>query len=125
MRHAHAHTRLAGWAGACASLSRRSAARPGARPAPASAAAQGFTVDHSDVKEFTAKVLKWWACADKSRFPTWALAARIVFAFTPSAAASERVFSLLKNMFGADQKACLADYIQAALMRAYNKRKVG
>ena len=40
------------------------------------AAAQGFTVDHSDVKEFTAKVLKWWACADKSRFPTWALAAR-------------------------------------------------
>ena len=49
----------------------------------------------------------------------------IVFAFTPSAAASERVFSLLKNMFGADQKACLADYIQAALMRAYNKRKVG
>ena len=29
------------------------------------AAAQGFTVDHSDVKEFTAKVLKWWACADK------------------------------------------------------------
>ena len=89
------------------------------------AAAQGFTVDHSDVKEFTAKVLKWWACADKSRFPTWALAARIVFAFTPSAAASERVFSLLKNMFGADQKACLADYIQAALMLAYNKRKVG
>ena len=38
---------------------------------------------------------------------------------------SERVFSLLKNMFGADQKACLADYIQAALMLAYNKRKVG
>ena len=37
----------------------------------------------------------------------------------------ERVFSLLKNMFGTEPKACLADYIQAALMLAYNKRAVG
>ena len=69
-------------------------------------------------------MLTWWR-TNGGAFKHWALAARIVFAFTPSAAASERVFSLLKNMFGADQKACLADYIQAALMLAYNKRKVG
>ena len=46
------------------------------------AATQGFTVDHSDATAFTTKVLKWWANADKSEFPTWALAARMVFAFT-------------------------------------------
>ena len=50
---------------------------------------------------------------------------RIIFAFTPNSASSERVFSLLKCMFGDTQMSVLADYIQAALMLAYNKRKVG
>ena len=34
---------------------------------------------------------------------TWAIAARIIFAMQPSSAASERVFSLVKEMFGKDQ----------------------
>ena len=38
---------------------------------------------------------------------------------------SERVFSLLKLMFGETQMLTLADYIQAALMLRYNGRKVG
>ncbi len=59
-----------------------------------------LVVDHGDVKEFTTKVLKWWALADKSKFPAWAVAARIVFSFTPNSAACERVFSLLKFIFG-------------------------
>ena len=42
-----------------------------------------------------------------------------------SSAACERVFSLLKQMFGDQQMLSLADYIQAALMLKYNKRKVG
>ena len=29
---------------------------------------------------------------------------------------------MLKQMFGTDQKGCLADYIQAALMLRFNKR---
>ena len=59
--------------------------------------------------------------ADKSKFPTWAVAARIVFSFTPNSAACERVFSLLKFMFGDQQQwATLGDYIQAALMLSYN-----
>ena len=37
----------------------------------------------------------------------------------------ERVFSLLKLMFGDLQMTTLADYIQAALMLKYNKRQVG
>jgi hypothetical protein len=59
------------------------------------------------------------------KFPAWAVAARIVFSFTPNSAACERVFSLLKFMFGDQQWAALGDYIQAALMLKYNERAVG
>eukprot|EP00966_Prymnesium_polylepis_P280868 6489737-Prymnesium_polylepis.1 len=50
---------------------------------------------------------------------------RIVGSFTPNSAAAERVFSLLKLMFGDRQETALADYLQAALMLRYNERKVG
>ena len=50
---------------------------------------------------------------------------RIVGSFTPNSAAAERVFSLLKNMYGEQQMTALADMIQAALMLKYNKRAVG
>ena len=43
----------------------------------------------------------------------------------PNSAAAERVFSLMKNMFGDLSMSSLADYIQAALMLKYNKRTVG
>ena len=44
---------------------------------------------------------------------------------TPNSAACERVFSLLKQMFGDAQMSALADYIRAALMLKYNERMVG
>ena len=50
---------------------------------------------------------------------------RIVGSFTPNSAAAERVFSLLKLMFGDIQISSLADMIQAAMMLRYNKRAVG
>ena len=50
---------------------------------------------------------------------------QIVGSFTPNSAAAERVFSLLKLMFGDAQMSALADMIQASLMLKYNKRKVG
>ena len=50
---------------------------------------------------------------------------RIVRSFTPNSAAAERVFSLLKDLFGDQQMLALADYVQAALMLNYNDRKVG
>ena len=53
------------------------------------------------------------------------IAARIVFAIAPNSASCERVFALLKNMFGDEQMASLADYIQAALMLNYNDHKIG
>jgi hypothetical protein len=47
------------------------------------------------------------------------------FSFTPNSAACERVFSLMKFMFGDQQWATLGDYIQSALMLSYNERAVG
>ena len=60
-----------------------------------------------------------------SGFKQWALAARIVFAISPNSASCERVFSLLKLMFGEQQIRTLADTIRAALMLRYNDRMVG
>ena len=57
--------------------------------------------------------------------PRRALAARVVFAISPNSASCERVFSLLKNLFGEQQMAALADYVQASLMLNYNGRNVG
>jgi hypothetical protein len=90
-------------------------------------ATAGVVIDHSEGKEdhsFTEQVLKWWA-TNGSKFPAWAEAAQIIFAFTPNSAAAERVFSMLKAMFGDQQMETLADIIQTALMLRINKRKVG
>ena len=53
----------------------------------------------------------------------WAQAVRIVFSLQCSSAASERVFSLVQDMFGTDQlRATLADQLQGAAMLKYNNR---
>ena len=57
--------------------------------------------------------------------PCSSFAAQIIFAFTPNSAAAERVFSMLKSMFGDQQMETLADIIQTALMLRINERRVG
>ena len=47
----------------------------------------------------------------------------VEFLFEP--ASCERVFALLKRMFGEQQLAALADQIRAGVMLAYNDRTVG
>ena len=47
-------------------------------------------------------ILGWWR-DNSSTFPAWALGARIVFAVSPNSASCERVFALLKNLFGEEQ----------------------
>ena len=44
---------------------------------------------------------------------------------SPGSSIPERVFSMLKAMFGDQQMETLADIIQTALMLRINKRKVG
>jgi hypothetical protein len=90
-------------------------------------ATAGVVIDHTEGKDdhtFTDQVLHWWA-TNGSKFPAWAEAAQIVFAFTPNSAAAERVFSRLKAMFGDQQMEALADVIQTALMLRMNNRTVG
>ena len=58
----------------------------------------------------------------ETQLPTWAKAARQVLLVQPSSAASERVFSLLRNSFGERQNASLQDYIETSLMYQYNNR---
>ena len=84
----------------------------------------GTAYNHNDVGEFTKGVLLFWANHGKE-FPTWALAMQIIGSFTPNSAAAERVFSMLKLMFGDAQMLSLMDMIQAALMLKYNGRKIG
>ena len=42
-----------------------------------------------------------------------------------TSAASERVFSLVNNMFGEDQLTALADQVETATMLRFNGRSVG
>ena len=69
-------------------------------------------------------MLDWWMRHGKE-VPQWLTAARVVFSFSPNSAQCERVFSLLKQMFGDSQLAALADYVQGSLMLKFNKRMVG
>ena len=71
--------------------------------------------DKSSVADYTEAMLTWWRTNGGS-FPAWALAARIVFASSPNSASCERVFALLRNLFGELRMRSLADYVQAALM---------
>ena len=71
---------------------------------------QGASFDHNDVPAFTQGVLLWYK-NNSFDIPTWALAMQIVGSFTPNSAAAERVFSLLKLMFGDRQMTSLAGYM--------------
>ena len=88
------------------------------------AAAQAPVFGRSDVGDYSEAILKWWRVHSHA-FPSWARAARIVFALSPNSASCERVFSLLKVLFGEQQMSALGDQIRAALMLRHNGRRVG
>ena len=88
------------------------------------AAARAPAIGKSSVADYSNAILDWWRNSSAT-FPAWALAARVVFAISPNSASCERVFALLKNLFGEEQLRSLADYIEASLKLNYNKRRVG
>ena len=88
------------------------------------AAASAPSFDKSSVADYSTTILDWWRTNGNS-FPAWALAARITFAISPNSASCERVFALVKNLFGDEQLSALKDYLQAALKLNYHKRVVG
>ena len=81
-------------------------------------------IEHGNATEFSEAVLTFWRNAP-SKISTWTFEARRVFCLTPNSAASERVFSRLKSMFGDTQIHSLADYIEGSLMLAVNGRQLG
>ena len=93
--------------------------------------AADFTLPHAAnpgnkafMHEFTTAILAFWA-ANKSKIPTWTMAAQMTFAVQPNSVECERVLSMLTRMYGQHRHRSLADEISAALMLAYNKRSVG
>eukprot|EP00966_Prymnesium_polylepis_P035212 818429-Prymnesium_polylepis.2 len=88
------------------------------------AAAGAPAVDKSSVADYTEAILTWWR-NNSAAFPAWALAARIVFAISPNSASCERVFALLKRLFGDQQMSALRDYVSASLKLNANDRVVG
>ena len=85
-------------------------------------ACRGIQIDHRDVESFTSDVLAWWA-ANHTKFPTWAIAARIAFSLSPNSASCERVFSLLQCVFGVDRVKSLADQVEASIMLRFNSNQ--
>jgi len=87
-------------------------------------AAADVHVNRTDVPDFTDTVLAFWR-DHAEQLPGWALAARIVFAISCNSASCERVFSLMKRMFGTEQLSALSDYVGGSLMLSFNKRELG
>jgi hypothetical protein len=88
------------------------------------AEANDVRIDRQSVDDFTKAILEFWRNRVEI-LPSWARAARIVFALSCNSASCERVFSLMESMFTSEQTKVLSDYIGGALMLKYNKRSVG
>ena len=58
------------------------------------------------------------------KLPAFRLALRKVCACSPSSAAAERVFSILRNSFGKQQKNTLEDMYRLSLQLQFNDREV-
>ena len=65
--------------------------------------------------------LKWWD-GHQNDLPNWSKALEDVLLVQPTSAASERVFSMLKQSFGPQQDHSLHDYIEASLLLQFNQR---
>jgi hypothetical protein len=87
----------------------------------AAAAQSPPTLNRASVDEYTSSILLWWRTNGGS-FPAWAMAARMTFAISPNSASCERIFALVKQLFGDEQLSSLADYIFASLMLNYHGR---
>jgi hypothetical protein len=57
--------------------------------------------------------------SDASEVGAWSEAARITFAMAPNLAGAERVFSLLKILFGSNQDTALSDSIRGPIILCY------
>ena len=85
-------------------------------------AANGVSIDHGNKGDFTKGILSWWK-SPASEVEAWSEAARIALAMAPNSAGAERVFSLLKILFGSNQDTAFSDYICGSNMLRYNNTR--
>lgn len=88
------------------------------------ARAQQVSFPDDNVQEYSNNVLLFWRQNTVPALEHWCKAARIVFSMSPNSASCERVFSLLKCMYGDQSDHVLADHLQASLMMRFNGRNV-
>jgi hypothetical protein len=86
------------------------------------AAANGVSIDNGDEGEFTKEILSWWK-SNASEVGAWSEVARITLAIAQTSAGVERVFSLLKILFGSNQGTALSKYIRGSIMLRYSNTK--
>ena len=79
-----------------------------------------YTATAEDVDPSYDPLLFWKQ--HESTLPYWSQAARHILLLQPSSASPEKVFSLLRNLFGEHQHSSMHDYIEALLMLQYKKR---
>jgi hypothetical protein len=82
------------------------------------AAANGFSIDHGDVGEFTKRITRWLE-SHASEVGAWSEAARM----ETNSAGAERIFSLLKILFGSKQDTNRSDYICGSIILRYSNKK--
>ena len=73
-------------------------------------------------KQDSDKVLSFWSDHHKE-LPNWFLAFRMVMAASPNSADAERVFSQMRNTFGAQQKMALRDLVEGSMMIEHNSKQ--
>jgi hAT family C-terminal dimerisation region len=59
----------------------------------------------------------------QATLPSWAKLACLLAAQQMNSASVERLFSFLKQAFNETQTSSLSDYVQAVVLRRYNKRR--
>ena len=69
----------------------------------------------------TFDLLAFWR-GHKGEIPAFAKMCRAVLTYAPNSCPPERVFSILADSFGDDQKSALADYMEWSMMVQFNER---
>jgi len=83
-----------------------------------------FTTSRGSISDFTGDVLKFWKQHRSELNGTWSIATRVVFSISANSAASERVFSIMKRMYGkhSGRDNSLGEQVSTSIKLAYNHR---
>jgi len=79
-------------------------------------------LDEGMTPEETSNALSAWWAERAARLPAWSSLALDVLVLVPSSCAVERVFSILRDTFGKEQKTTGEDLLETSIFLQYNRR---